>query len=105
MRGLKFLVIVMGVLIVAGLATIAVTIVHRLGIGKPAERPVADAAAEPNAGERRLVLPAGAHIAGMAIGDGRLVLRLQGPGTEERLWSIDLATGRSLGSILLESAP
>jgi hypothetical protein len=101
MRGLKFLVVAMGVLILAGLATVAVTIIHRMAPGKPAERPAAELAT----GEHRLALPQGSRIAGMAMGEGRLVLRLEGPGDQQRLLLVDLATGRALGSILLETKP
>jgi hypothetical protein len=104
MRGLKFLVVAMGVLILAGLATIAVTIVHRMGAGKAAERPVAPSAGSWGEGGKRLALPAGSRVAGMAIAEGRLVLRLEGPGAEQRLLLVDLATGASLGSILLDSS-
>ena len=91
----------MGVLIIAGLATIVVTIVHRVSAGKPAERPVAERSRE----EQPLPLPAGSRIAGMAVGDGRLVLRLEGPGTEERLLIVELSTGRVLSTLRLEPAP
>lgn len=90
----------MGVLILAGLATIAVTIVQRMSGGKAAERPVAS-----GIGEQRLAVPEGSRIAGMAVGEGRLVLRLEGPGSAERLLIVDLTSGRSLGLITLEPRP
>src|SRR5437763_1012369 len=82
-------------LILAGLATIAVTIFHRMNAGKAGERPIERPLAEWPAGERRLSLPAGSRVAGMAMGEGRLLLRLEGPGTEQRLLVIELASGRS----------
>ncbi len=98
----------MGALILAGLATIAVTIVHRMGPGKGGERAapaIEGRAIEAMPAEGSLALPPGSHIAGMAVGDGRLVLRLEGPGSEQRLMLVELATGRRLGIILLETVP
>ncbi len=89
MRALVSLTIVMGVLIVIGTATVAVTIVRRMGAAAP--RPLADTLVEE---------PAGTRIAGVAgLGD-RLALLLQGGGSD-RVLLLDPATGRSLGYVKL----
>ncbi|MFZ5791250.1 MAG: hypothetical protein ACOY3L_11185 [Pseudomonadota bacterium] len=82
MRGLKTLVIVMGVLIVAGLVVVVATIASRLS-SRMASAPTASTsatstpaatAAEP--GDVALPLPAGCRVAEMTAAGGRLWLRL-----------------------------
>jgi hypothetical protein len=95
MRSLKALVIFMGVLIVIGLALLAyglTTKAGRLAMGTPAT----------GFGEVEASLPKGAVIAETSVGDGRVVLRVEMPGGEQRLMVFDLSTGASLGVIRLE---
>jgi Family of unknown function (DUF6476) len=90
MRALQALVIVMGVLIVAGVATIAVVIVHRLsGPGAVA-------------GGVRAVLdePAGTRIAGVSAAADRIALQLQGGGPD-RVLVLDTRTGQVLARAAL----
>ncbi len=81
MRMLMTAVVVMGVLIVAGVATVAVTIVTRLG------------AAPSAAASFVLDEPAGTRIAGVAALPDRLAVTLQGGGPD-RVVVLDLRTGR-----------
>ncbi len=88
MRPLLVLVIAMGVLIVAGVATVAVTILHRMG-----SPPLAVAATAV------LNEPAGTRIGGIsAVGD-RLAIMLQGGGAD-RVIFVD-GHGRVIGRLAL----
>jgi len=90
MRGLQAAVIFMGVVIVGMVATIVVTLAHRMSV------------AAPEAMARMVVLdqPAGTHIQGIsAIGD-RLAVLLQGGGPD-RIVFVDPAAGASGGTITL----
>jgi hypothetical protein len=90
MRALKSAVIIMGVLIVVGTATLAVLIIQKLGsIG-------ATAARAPTV----LDEPPGTHIAGMTAAGDRLAVQLQGGGTD-RVVVIDLRSLAITGRIAL----
>jgi len=95
-RALKILVIVMGVMILAGFAALIVVIAGRLSRGGPATAPFAAAPIE---------LPAGARIETMGIGTDRLVLDILLPDGDRRLMIIDPASGHLLGAIPLRSTP
>lgn len=73
MRGLLTLVVAMGVLIVAGVATIAVTIVHRMAGEGSVQSPLV------------LDEPAGSRIAGISPFGNRLALLLTGGGGPDRV--------------------
>ncbi len=91
MRGLLILVVAMGVLIVAGVATIAITIVHRMS--QASVMPAAQLAAV-------LDEPAGTRIAGVSgVGD-RIAVTLQGGGGPDRVVILD-PSGHRLGAIQL----
>ena len=99
MRALKILVVVMGVMILAGVATLVVVIAGRLphgGSGTPSSPPFAGSPIEQ---------PAGARIETIGVGSDRLVLALVLSDGNRRLVIIDLATGRPLGAIPLRTAP
>ena len=85
MRMLKFAVIAMGVLIVAGLGILIAVIATR-GFGAAA------IATPPTV----LDEPAGTHIAAIATLPDRLAVQLQGGGPD-RVVIIDLRTGRLVG--------
>jgi hypothetical protein len=91
-RALKVLVVVMGVMIVVGIAVVAVTIVRRVSgtVGAP---PPAAVSALPS----RIVLdqPPGTRIAGMAATSDRLAVRLEGGGPD-RILLLDPRTGGTL---------
>ncbi|MGE0724405.1 MAG: DUF6476 family protein [Alphaproteobacteria bacterium] len=90
MQALKALVILMGILIVAGIAVIGFTIANRLAT------PPAGA---PDFGERALGLPAGTTILSATPGDGRLILLVRLPDGANRVVIVDPATGRRLGTL------
>jgi hypothetical protein len=98
-RGLKILVVVMGVMIVAGFVTLVVIIagrVSRVGPGTASPPPFAAAPIE---------LPAGARLETMSVGSDRLVIDIVLSDGNRQLVIIDLATGRRLGTIPLRAAP
>ena len=99
MRGLKILVIVMAVMILAGFAAIVIVISGRLSPSGPGRAPAQPFAAAP------IELPAGARIETMGVGSERLVLEILLPDGNRRLVIIELATGRPLGAIPLRTAP
>jgi hypothetical protein len=99
MRALKILVAVMGVMILAGFATLLVVIAGRLSRGALETASPQPFAASP------IELPAGARIETIGAGSDRLVLDLVLADGNRQLIIIDLATGRRLGAIPLRSAP
>jgi len=96
LRGLKTLVVVMGVMLVAGVAILVVAMATRVSQTRPAVMPFA---APP------LDLPAGARIESMSVGGDRLVVDVVLSDGGRQLLVIDLATGRRLGVIPLHAAP
>ena len=90
MRALKALVIGMGVLIVAGLITVVVTIANRTldGGGPPSEA--------------ALALPPGAEVLETALDGGRIALRLRLPGGAQAIHVFDLATGRRVATARID---
>ncbi|MGC2416006.1 MAG: DUF6476 family protein [Stellaceae bacterium] len=99
MRGLKILVIVMAVMILAGFTAIVIVISGRLSPSGPGRAPSQSFAAAP------IELPSGARIETMSVGNDRLVLDILLPGGDRRLVIIELATGRTLGTIPLRTTP
>ncbi len=88
MRWLVVLAVAMAVLIVAGVTTIGVTIVHRMSV---APAVVHDAVLDE---------PVGTHIAGVSALPDRLALRLVGGGAD-RVVVVDLRTGQVVGRAAL----
>src|SRR5437667_7206935 len=99
MRGLKVLVIVMGIMLVTGFVVLIAVIAVRLSRGGPVATPARPFAIGP------IDIPRGAHIEAMTVGDNRLVLGLALPEGGRQLLVIDLATGARLGAIELRAAP
>ena|ERR1700676_2118607 len=99
MRALKILVVVMGVMILAGFATLLVVIAGRLSRGASVTASSQSFAASP------IELPAGARIEAIGAGGDRLVLGLVLADGNRELIIIDLATGHRLGAIPLRAAP
>jgi hypothetical protein len=97
MRGLKTLVIVMGVMLVVGVAGLVVAVATRLAHRAPA--PGAAFSAPP------VMLPHGSKIETMSIGSDRIVLQVDLVDGTVQLIVIDLATGRQLGTIPLREQP
>jgi len=108
MKALKVSVVLMGVLILAGLAVVAITVAKRGGappaetarIAPPVAPPLAGAAPA-GFGEATVTIPAGfAPVETRAEGD-RMLIRLEGPGHAARILVIDLRTGHALGTVVL----
>jgi hypothetical protein len=96
MRSLKVLVVVMGVMLIGGFATLVAVIAGRLSRSVSATRTFA---APP------IDIPRDSRIELMTAGPDRLVLELVLPGGGRQLVIIDLATGVHLGTIELRAAP
>ncbi|HTT80026.1 MAG TPA: hypothetical protein VMF86_10140 [Stellaceae bacterium] len=97
-RALTVAVVVMGVLIVAGVAALAV------GVARRAVHPTPQIEATPFAAAP-IDLPKGAHVTAISTGTDRLVVAVALPGGSEELLVVDLATGRRLGTIPVHAAP
>jgi hypothetical protein len=98
MAGLKTLVVVMGVMLVAGVAILIVVIAGRVS-QKPAPASAQPFAAAP------IDIPAGSRIEAMSTGPDRVVLDVVLADGNRQLLVIDLATGRRIGTIPLRTAP
>jgi hypothetical protein len=98
MGGLKILVIVMGVAILAGVGALGVLIVGKMA--KPPAPSAPGGAGAPFTAPP-LGIPAGARIEDMATGTDRLVLDLALADGSHELVVIDLNGGRKLGTIPL----
>ena len=111
MRWLKAAVIIMGIMIVAMLATIVVTIFRRMTTAKPADAPALVSAPliaggpPAAAASIDLALPAGATLKEVTGAEGRLVLHLVAPDGRESLMLLDPATGKVTLTIALHPAP
>ena len=104
MRALIALTVFMGVLIIAGLAVIVVTILHRMSAPKPAA-PMVLVTGPVASGHATVALPANAGILGMTgVGD-RLVLHVATPEGGDTLITLDPATGAVLETIDLVPQP
>jgi hypothetical protein len=105
MRGLKALVIGMGVLIVIGFVVIVVTLVNRSGL-----KSVGDSSAASNPPvsaapyKAKIKIPAGARIAETDADNGRLIIRLTLQDGVTRILIIDQTTGGRIGVIDLTQA-
>ena len=91
MRSLLVLVIAMGVLIVAGLAVIGITVAHRLTHIAMPEGPPPSAVLDE---------PAGTQIVGVTALGERLAITLHGGGPD-RVMILDAGAGRTLGEVRL----
>ena len=96
MQALKVLVVIMGLMILAGLTLLGAIIASRM-----AHRPAPVAASTAAFSAAPIDLPAGARVAAMQLGADRLVLDIVLPDGNHQLLVIDLSTGRRLGSIPL----
>jgi hypothetical protein len=104
MPALKAAVVIMGVMLVVGFAALIAVIAHRLS------HPPAPASSVPTASGQSFTatpieLPAGARIEAMSTGSDRVVIDILFPDGARQLLIIDLATGRRLGLIPLQTAP
>ena len=95
LRALKIAVVVMGVMIVGGTATLVVLIVQRVG-GKGNPVPAVSAAAL----LYQLDEPSGTAIASIAMGPDRLAIQLRGGGPD-RVVLVDPRSGAMVARIAL----
>jgi hypothetical protein len=102
MRALKLLVIVMGVLLVAGIVALGFGVQYRLNHPRPvavAPGPAVPSAALPNT----IDLPAGSHVVGAEASGDRLVVRVElAGGAGEELIIVNLATGAPVSTVMLK---
>ncbi|MEI9983960.1 MAG: hypothetical protein WDN69_12580 [Aliidongia sp.] len=98
MRALIALTVFMGVLIIAGLAVIVVTVIHRLSAPKPVAAVTGPVTAGAS-GHASVAVPSGARLtATTAVGD-RVVLHLVTEGGRDTLITLDPSTGAVLETI------
>lgn len=102
LRALKILVVVMGVAIIGGTATLGVLIVKRLRGGEPTQVATTTASLPmPGAPAnllRQLDEPAGTTIATIALSPDRLAIQLRGGGPD-RVILLDARTGTPIARI------
>ena len=94
MQALKVLVVVMGVLIIAGVAVVAVTVINRMSHGGGASFSAAN-----------LTLPKGCHLVGMVSAGNRLALRLGDTSECQVILFVDPESGQQVGSLALQTQP
>ena len=99
MAALRVLVVVMGVMLVAGVALLVVVIAGRVSHKAASTGITQPFAAAP------IDIPTGARIEAMSTGPDRVVLDIMLADGNRQLVVIDLATGRRLGTIPLRTAP
>lgn len=93
---LKVLVIVMGLLIVAGFVVVAAEIARRMSTPNAARPPASGAA---SGFSERIALPSGARVVSMnAVGD-RLVVHVETQGGPTAAYVVDPRNGALLGTI------
>ena len=95
MQALKILVILMGVLILAGVTVVGITVFNRVGSGGSGS----------NFGSMALVLPKGCHLIGMVNAGDRLALRLGDSAECQVILFVDPRNGQQVGSLALQSQP
>jgi hypothetical protein len=100
MSGLKLIVILMGVLLVAGIVALGFGIEYRVNHPRPVT-PAAAPAGTPSA--TTLDLPEGARVVGAQASGDRLVVRVELAGGGEELIVVNLATGTPIATVTLRA--
>jgi hypothetical protein len=100
MKPLWALVIIMGVLIVAGIVVVVVTIASRMGGGQP----VAATNALPSFETIDLPMPAGCQVMETTTSGDRLILRLGSGDRCNQLLFVDMTSGKLLGTLRIVPA-
>lgn len=95
---LKVLVIVMGLLIIAGFIVVAAEIARRMSSGNTASPPVGPVFAQ------RIALPSGAQVVSMAAVGDRLVVHVRDQNGLATAYVVDPRTGALLGTIAFPPA-
>jgi hypothetical protein len=106
MRSLKILVVVMGVMLVAGIVGLAFAVSYRLNHPRPSPTVVPAGPAAPTAGPGAATvidLPPGAKVLGTETSADRLVVRV-GLAAGEELLIFNLGTGAPIATIDLKPA-
>ncbi|MFO1160607.1 MAG: DUF6476 family protein [Reyranellaceae bacterium] len=91
---LKVLVIVMGLLIVAGFVVIAAEIARRMSTPNAGRSP-----ATSGAFSERIALPSGARVVSMTAAGDRLVVHVETPGGPSAAYIVDPRNGALLGTV------
>ena len=99
MRGLKILVVVMGVMLIVGFAVLVGAVAGRMS--RSGSSPATARAFNGSA----IDIPRGVRIEAMTAGTDHLVLALALPEGGRQLLIIDLTTGARLGTIELHTSP
>jgi hypothetical protein len=101
MKALKFLVIAMGVVIVAGFGVIAITIATRMADKREQTASGPEAPPPPAPWQTEVPLPDGCRLGEAKLDGGRLLLRLEGAASLGcgDLLLLDAESGRILGRI------
>lgn len=105
MRALKVLVIVLGVLLVAGVIALGFAVQYRINHPRqaPAGSPAAATAIGPAGAPRAMMLdlPQGARVVGAEASGDRLAVRVELAGGGQELIIINLATGAPIATVTL----
>jgi hypothetical protein len=101
MRSLKVLVIVMGVLLVAGVIALGVAVRYRLNHPRQAPAPAAAIGPAGAPSAMTLDLPQGARVVGAEASGDRLVVRVELAGGSEELIIVNLVTGAPIATVTL----
>jgi hypothetical protein len=99
MRGLKILVVIMGIMLIVGFTVLVAVVAARMS--RSGSSPITARAFNGSA----IDIARGARIEAMAAGTDRLVLALALPEGGRQLLIIDLTTGARLGTIELHTSP
>ena len=104
MQALRIVVVVMGIMIVVGVAVIAVTIAKRAGMGTN-ERDAPEPAVIADFGSLAVSLPPGERLVGELVEEGSLILKTRAANGGTSYVVVDLATGRTRGTLRAVEAP
>jgi len=99
MRGLKVLVVVMGIMLVVGFAVLVAAVIGKTSRSGPMPTPTRTFA------NTAIDIPHGARVEAMTIAVDRLVLALALPQGDRQLVIIDLGSGVRVGTIDLHHSP
>ena len=103
-RLLKIAVVVMGIMILAGLAAVIAGMIFQASkLGKKTPKHVPAATAPVLSGAlSALTIPEGGEVASMALDGGRLAVHLRTPGGSE-IAIVDIATGKVLTRVKIDT--
>ena len=101
MRALKLLVIVLGVLLVAGVVALGFAVQYRLNHPRPLAAANAGIGPAGAPSAMTLDLPPGARVVGAEASGDRLVVRVELAGGSEELIIVNLVTGAPVATVTL----